>query len=451
MKGRLLAAMLMAFVSGLFSLTPMADRLENQYALGLLYLIRQPAQPPPGAVVIALDKQSLEWLRNSEEEKTEFLRCLPPSLMDSLNQIRSPGSVPRAVHACLLAKLKEAGVKVVVFDILFGATGDIEDDEKLATALREHGSVAILVGFDRAVVSDGGSEILVEREVKPAKLFSESAAATGAFVVPRSGGPVYGYWEVVPGFAHTRSLPEAALGLSTTLGSPQFRAISGVFRYLWLYGAPGTIHTIPARDILQNSSLDRLHISSETVAFIGAADPTITNYPDTFPSFFRSESDANLSGVELLATAYLNLRHNQTLTRLSNLAWVMVVMAVAAAFGFAVQIYPSHPLLVLVGMTAIYLGLSSFAFASAKLFLPVATPLFFSMPAAVFFAILTRYRFARTLIMHLAPKPIARRMLTSMIDERGAAVSGEATVVFFDLIGSTAIGEKFRPWLLAPY
>src|SRR4029079_7213058 len=32
--------------------------------------------------------------------------------------------------------------------------------------------------------------------------------------------------------------------------------------------------------------------------------------------------------------------------------------------------------------------------------------------------------------------------LTSMINERGAAVSGEATVVFFDLIGSTAIGEK---------
>ena len=91
--------------------------------------------------------------------------------------------------------------------------GVSEDDARLANAFREHGSVAILVGFDRSVVRDGASEVLVEREVRPFKLFTEKAAASGAFVVPRSGGPIYGYWRVVPGFVDTKSLPEVTLGL----------------------------------------------------------------------------------------------------------------------------------------------------------------------------------------------------------------------------------------------
>src|SRR5688500_4619765 len=217
MRDRLIAclwsALVLAVLSALFSLTPLANRIEHQYALGLLYLFRQPVDPPPGATIIALDKQTLDWLRHPDEEKqrSELVRCLPASVRSNLEQIRGPGSLPRSLHACLLEKLKEIGFKVAVFDILFGVPGTSEDDARLAHAFRKHGSVAILVGFDRSVVRDGASEVLVEREVKPPQLFLQSVAASGAFIVPRSGGPIYGYWRVVPGFFDTKSLPEVAL------------------------------------------------------------------------------------------------------------------------------------------------------------------------------------------------------------------------------------------------
>jgi adenylate cyclase len=448
LRACLWSALILAILSVLFSLTPVADRIEHQYALGLLYLFRQPVNPPPGATIIALDKQTLDWLRHPEEEKptSDFIGCLPVSVRTNLEQIRGLGSLPRSIHACLLEKLKKLGFKVVVFDILFRVPGASEDDARLAKAFREHGSVAILVGFDRSVVRDGASEVLVEREVKPPQLFLQNAAASGAFIVPRSGGPIYGYWRVVEGFIDTKSLPEVVLMLSEeTSSNGSAEEGTGKFTYLWQYGPPGTIETISARDFFGSETEELRSSAGDSVAFIGATDPTATNYPDTFPSFFRSESGADISGVELLATAYLNLLHNQDVSRLSPNSTTMLVMLFAAVLGLIMRAHPSRALLSVTLVTSMYVGASAFAFTKAGLFLPLATPLFFSGPAALILAILVRYRFARTLIMHLAPKPVARRMLNRASDERGPTISGEATVVFFDLIGSTKIGEKISP------
>jgi adenylate cyclase len=93
----------------------------------------------------------------------------------------------------------------------------------------------------------------------------------------------------------------------------------------------------------------------------------------------------------------------------------------------------------------LYVAASLYAFAKLRLFMPIASPVFVAAPVTFVIAILVRYRFVRSLIMRLEPAPIARRMLAKMRSERGTAISGEATVVFFDLIGSTAIGEKIAP------
>jgi adenylate cyclase len=92
-----------------------------------------------------------------------------------------------------------------------------------------------------------------------------------------------------------------------------------------------------------------------------------------------------------------------------------------------------------------YLAAAALVFSSLRLFLPVATPVFVVAPAALLVAIFIRYRFARALTMRLAPAPVAKRMLAKVTDHRDMAVSHEATVVFFDLIGSSGIGERLSP------
>jgi adenylate cyclase len=442
-----LAAVIFA---GLMAFVPITDRLENQYGLGLLYNLRPPLEAAPGAVVIAIDRQTLEWLRDPSDTqgKAPLLACLPPSAVSRLAEVRGPSNIPRSVHGCALAELARLGFRTAIFDILFAVQGSKEDDEQFARALKSALSTGILVGFDRSVLQDGVSEVLVEKEIEPHELFKTSAATTGAFIVPRSGGPVYGYWPRLAGFPETKSLPEEALRLENpSLHSELAPSLGGTeLRYFWLYGPPGSVETVSLRDLLRRDVDPSVLAKAKTsVAFIGASDPSSTNYPDSFPTFIRGGSDADLSGVELAATAFLNMLHNDTVRRLPPTQALILVLAFAAALGFFARFNPTYAIIFAIPIAIVYIGLAARLFVQGHLFVPVAVPVFVLLPVAFVVAIFMRYRLARALILRLAPAPVAKRRLGKMTDERSKAVSDEATVAFFDLIGSTKIAERLSP------
>jgi CHASE2 domain-containing sensor protein len=175
-------ALAAAIFASLISLAPIMDRLENQYALALLYSLRPEVEPAPGAVVIAIDRQTLEWLRDASDTqgKAPLLSCLPQSVAARLGEVKGPSSVPRSVHGCALAELARLGFKAAIFDILFAVPGSKDDDEEFARALKSTIASGILVGFERSVVKDGISEVLVEKEIEPIDLFKASATTLGA-------------------------------------------------------------------------------------------------------------------------------------------------------------------------------------------------------------------------------------------------------------------------------
>jgi adenylate cyclase len=352
------------------------------------------------------------------------------------------------VHGCALAELKRLGFKAAVFDVLFAVPGNKDDDDEFARALKANLPTAILVSFERSVVRNGPSEVLVEKQIEPIDLFKASAATIGAFIVPRPGGPVYGYWPRIAGFPETRSLPEEALRLrDDQLYKELAPSLAGsALRYFWLYGPPGSVATIPLRDLLRRDvDFSLRQLAQSSVAFIGASDPTSTNYPDSFPTFLRGGSDADLSGVELAATAFLNLLHGDAVRRLPPPHAIALVALFAALLGFLARFNPTYSIAAAIPLWLIYIGLAARIFAQSHLMLPVAAPLFVVIPLTFVVAVFMRYRLARSLIMRLAPAPIARRRLGAMTDERSKAVSGEATVIFFDLIGSTKIAERLTP------
>jgi adenylate cyclase len=439
-----------AIFAGLIALAPIVQRLENQYALGLLYALRSAVQPGPGAVVVAIDRQTLEWLRDDSdaEGKAPLLACLPPGVASQLAEVRGPSTIPRAVHGCALAELRRLGFKAAIFDILFAVPGSKDDDQQFAKALKDNLATAILVGFERSVVKDGVSEVLVEKEIEPIDPFKANASTLGAFIVPRPGGPVYGYWPHLSGFPETRSLPEEALRLADpALHEKLAGALGGTsLRYFWLYGPPGSIESISLRDLLRRDVDPAIQaLAPASIAFIGASDPSSTNFPDSFPTFIRGGSDADLSGVELVATAFLNLMHGDTLRRLPPPQAMLLIVAFGAALGFLARFKPAYVIIAAIPIGILYVALAARLFTQSHLLAPVAAPVFILLPAAFVAAIFVRYRLARSLIMRLAPAPVARRRLGTMTDERSKAVSDEATVIFFDLIGSTKIAETLNP------
>ena len=443
---RLLASIAVALVFVLLALTPFAHRLENTSALSLLYTLRGPRNPPPGALIVAIDRASLEWLRalgqGGIEPPPDLGRCLPLRDRVELARVRGPGDLPRVLHACFVDALRALSVPVIVLDILFSVPTDPEGDQRLATALRMHGATAVLVGFERSTVAEGGAELLVEREVQPFALLRVSAGGLGGFPVTRSSGPVYGYWRALPGFHDTPSLIEEALRLFGAATVPESAEES--FRYLWYYGEPGSIQTISLREVIEGSVRENLPPAlSRSVVFVGASDPRSTNFPDSFPTFFPSRFGAEVSGVELAATAFLNRLEGRELRRLAPRGEALVVFAFCLVLSHIALAGRRFTFLLIVSLALLYIAAVSWLFSDQQLFLPLAVPIYVALPVIFLIAIIARYQLARALIMRLTPAPVGRRLLTGRVaDPREASAKGDATVVFCDLIGSTSIGEQ---------
>jgi adenylate cyclase len=431
----------------LVAISPTMHRVENQYGLGLLYLLRGPVPAPSGAVIVAVDGDTIEWLRalgRGDSHPPATLRhCLSSRFIRELAHVRGPGDLPRATHACLLRNLLRLGVPVVAFDILFAVPGDAEGDSLLAQALRAHGTTALLVGFRRSTIVEHGAELLVDREIQPFALLRESAAAVGAFPVTRTRGPTYGYLRQLPRFNDTGSLIDAALFLRSPALASTSSAQSGMFRYLWHYGPAGTIDTISMRAVLTDEVPEEFRLKARrSVAFVGASDPRSANFPDTFASFFPGRFGAEVSGVELAATAFLNQLEGHNVRRLRAAGEAALVGALGLTLSFVAFARRRFALPLILGITVLYTFAASEMFSRDELFLPIAVPVFLAAPMAFVLAIISKYRLARTLIARLAPAPVARRLLSrATVDPRGQSDAGEATVVFFDIIGSMQIGE----------
>ncbi len=436
----------------LVSLTPFFHRIENQYGLGILYSLRGPIEPPDGAVVIAIDRETIVWLREQADvgvnDRPPALACLSAGVEDKLTNIRGPGSLPRSVHGCLINQLNDAGIPVIVFDILFSVEGTEEDDRAFTDAIRDHGGTLILAGIERSTIRDQASELLVERRVIPVDSFAEFAAASGTFIVPRSVGPVYGYWREIAGFGDVPSLPDEAYRIYRSLRSSDGNSEAGTatFRYLWVYGAPGSVPTISASRILDGQIPENLKSkATTTVAFVGASDPTMTNYPDSFPSYFRATSRAGISGVELAATAFLNLSTGDILRPLSTFGAALTTIVFVFILGFTTRVWTRYALFIVPVAAIAYVAGASLVFSKYQVILPISGSVFVAAPLVFTMAVFFKYTAARALLMRLAPAPVARRMLRRETERRSSAVADDVTVIFFDLIGSTGIAENLSP------
>ena len=104
--------------------------------------------PPSGVVVVAIDEPSYKELNVSFDKPW-----------------------PRALHAQMLARLKELGVKRVAFDVLFtGPSSDPAADQKLADALT---SVPTVIGVQSSVryVSNQGGGTSLRTSIAHMSLF----------------------------------------------------------------------------------------------------------------------------------------------------------------------------------------------------------------------------------------------------------------------------------------
>lgn len=421
--------------AAVLSAVPGVVRFEEAVGLRWLYEARGVVRPPEGAVVIVFDEDSAAWLqRNSgrlEVVAPLLGTCLGAGAGPRLAAMRSASEIPRDVFACLIDTLAEQGPRLIVLDVYF-TVAQLEDTA-LAASIARAGNVLLLERVVERPAREASGLPLVLRN-RPVEALERAALGTVSFLVESGPGAVtLRYVTRTDPFPDLPVMPVEAYRRMTGAVPPL--AAREAFR---LYGPEQTVPTRSVREIMETPAARPLALGGRVV-FVGGAGSGPAEQRDSFaiPAF-----SPRLSGVELAATAYLNLTEGRGLRTPGAAGRAALAAAVVSGLAAAALFLPRR--LAVAGAIgfAAAVGAAAFAFFRWGVWLPVAMPLSLGLVAAGLVGLERRRRFARRIATALLPAPLSVRLFQG----RSAAPRTQtATALFADLAGSTGLAENCGP------
>ena len=233
-------------------------------------------------------------------------------------------------------------------------------------------------------------------------------------------------------------------------------------RYINFYGSPGTVKTIPFHAVIKgpdaNTTAEDLDLTNQ-VAFVGFSDLYDPGQPDRFYTVFTDEDSIDLSGVEIAATAFGNLLHDQSLripgagTTLAILAGFGIVISLLAYLAPAILGVPVS--IVVAGGYAFY---AQYAFNESYLWLPLATPVLVQFPLALFVGLLIQYLRQRHQVQHISeaiklyvPETVSRALVSEDLKPESIDQVSFSTCLATDMQGFSTLAEHMNPGDLAEF
>ncbi len=378
---------------------------EEDIGLWLLFTLRGEVAPPPEAVVINVDDISEARGLPAEINVRGYTCDLRPT-----NRVRSfTGPIPRCLLAYLLGRIASAGPAAIAIDISFEKMGNEEEDRLLASQMREFGGV---VGLRRIKSRLFTSDEHLMQELHPIIPEIEDAVfASGPFPIPTRPDRVNQFWTSHALFGDMATLPTLALLapyrkalFKNATGPDAEEAISDYLKrnalppadtverltqldeaaqrtvsllrhneshYLNFYGGPGTIPVKDAFALLETDAFPDL--AGKTV-FIGQVHLDTYQQSDRFSTVFSQENGIDLSGVEIAATAFLNLHHQSTLKRTTPLVSTVIIVGIGLLLSLLVTrtpLYVSVPLVA--GIAWMYTVIALSFFSGWQIWIPTIT------------------------------------------------------------------------------
>ena len=385
-------------------LLPLMPVLEESTGLWILFNLRGTVAPPDEVVVVGIDE----------------------STVSALN-----GPIRRSLHATLVDRLAQAGASVVVFDLFLHTAS--ENDADLATAIGNAGNVVLTARLERD--SPAGMDRQTLRT--PIRAFADRALGTAPWLVPevfrvdwvlmrddadRPTIPMvalqaYGFDsfmallraarpDVGAGFPAARAaiLPDRplerimaelarvfandpSLGVDmlahAAVANPGVRSLvamydgDGPYRanrlFLNYYGAPRTVATIPYQTAFA-AQADLPSIVAGKAVFVGFSAQGQPGQQDDYP-YVYSTNGFNLSGVEMGATAFANLLHDNYLYLPAPPVRMLLVFAWGLLIAVSFDRLGVRPgLIVGALLSAGYVFGAVLAFRTGNAWLPIVVP-----------------------------------------------------------------------------
>ena len=497
----------------LLSVLPFWGDLEEQVGLGLLFSLRGSRPAPDDVVVVSIDQASADALGELPADPVKWPRSLHAQLTESLTRAGAKViafdiffAEPRDVaddarFADAIAHARNVVlVKYLVRDTVpldrHDASGGRLNVERLASP------VPILA--DTAV---GTAPFpLPKLPVRLSQYWKFTSAAGGVPTLPVVAFQVFGleeYDELVHLAARVRpdrvsalppdtravlaaghietvvlklkalfesdlTLGKAMLEAASTQRTERPRLLQALIRmyqgpdseYLNFYGPPRTVRTVPYYEVISAQAAadpGRLQLQGKAV-FVGLSEYLRPEQRDGFHTVF-SNAGVDLSGAEIAATAFANLRNDQHVRPLGFLGHVIVVLGGGILVGgICAVLAPGAAAVTVLGLAAAYLAVALSRFTVAHTWYPITAPLLLEVPAALVGAILWRYadtnrqrRQMRAVFSHYLPGTVIDELLrnTGGVAARGQSVYGICLAT--DAERYTSLAESMDPEELARF
>ena len=233
----------------------------------------------------------------------------------------------------------------------------------------------------------------------------------------------------------------------------------GGTRLLNPYGPAGTMPSVGYDEVLTSPTRDNIRRFGGKVVFVGYGETRHPEQIEHFSTVFSRGAGADLSGVEIAATAFSNLLDDRTLRELPLLEW-MALTFLAGFLAFVVCHALGNRLAILITLLLAggYLATASWLFNSRAWWMPVVLPLAVALPLGTLLAFAWKFWSAhqqrarlRHAFSHFVPKEVVAKLERNIGGLGESQESVECACVATDAANFTPFAESMPPEQLASF
>jgi adenylate cyclase len=226
-----------------------------------------------------------------------------------------------------------------------------------------------------------------------------------------------------------------------------------------LYGPAGTIPAIRYDEVLALPADAMSSRFNGRVVFVGFAEISQPEQIEHFATAFSFGDNADLSGVEIAATAFSNLLDGSTIRELPLQYWlVLTFLGGLLATLICARLSNRVALAAMLLAVAAYGGAASYFFANDQLWIPVVLPILVAVPAGMLTSFSWKYWTAHSQRAHLrqafsyfVPSEVVAMLERNAGQIRGSQESIECACVATDAANFTPLAETMTPEKLSEF
>jgi adenylate cyclase len=230
-------------------------------------------------------------------------------------------------------------------------------------------------------------------------------------------------------------------------------------RLLNLYGPAGTLPSVGYDEVLTAPARDNIRRFGGKVVFVGYGETRHPEQVEHFSTVYTRGNGADLSGVEIAATAFSNLLDDRTLRELPLRDWLALTflagfLAFVVCHGFGNRIAT----VLVVVLAGCYLAAAWWLFATRAWWIPVALPLAFALPFGSLTAFGMKFLTAhqqrarlRDAFSHFVPKEVVAKLERNVGGLGDSQESIECACVATDAANFTPFAESMPAEELAGF